>query len=344
LPLRTDTISDKSGVYKHCGLELVSSINCVFTDNIVDQGAHIGISISNNDPKEYVFWAYNMIHYCTTWAVQIQGDAGGAAYHYFYKNGFRYTYEDHPSALYGNQGHGFRFNDNCHYITLEYNDISSNGGAGVQPGGANLDQLSFFNNYIVGNNNESITADPGSDLEWVNNTVAGNGSNIQLSSRGFSNLKPTANFTVPSVVKLGDSVTFTNTSSDPDGSIGHVLRDLNHGLPSTETSPTYTYPKPSRYRVSLIVWDNADRGARRERTIAVVSEPTVTGLTIDNDTISLSVGNLAAVASNTVERCSNLLSNDWQTVETFVSANGQTNWSEAISGSKTQAFYRIRSF
>lgn len=161
---------------------------------------------------------------------------------------------------------------NGQYITLDENEIRNNGRVGIQlTGAAGIDQLSFVNNFITGNGGASITGDRGDDLEWENNTVSGNATNTQLHSRGFANRKPTASFTCPAAVRVGEEVRFTNTSSDPDGTIGHVLWDFGDGLPSTGTSPVHAYSGPGSYRVSLVVWDNPGRGAHAERTVLVAS-------------------------------------------------------------------------
>ncbi len=271
--IRRNTVSDKSGIHKFTGLELVKSNNCIFTDNIVDHGAHLGISVSQG-PVEYVYWAYNRIGYCSTWAVQLQGESEGATYHYFYGNSFHNTYKDHPQALYSNQGHGFRFNGNCHNITLDNNEIADNGRAGIQmTGAAGLDQLSFINNSITGNGGASITSDRGKDLEWVNNLVSENGNNIQLSSRGFSNRKPTASFNSADNVQTGQEINFINTSSDSDGTIEHVLWDFDDGVPSTQSEPTYTFSQPGTYRIALLVWDDSGKAAQAEKTITVEDNP-----------------------------------------------------------------------
>ncbi len=77
--VRRNTVSDKSGVYKFAGLEAIAQ-NCVFTDNLIDGGAQVGISISGARPKEYLLWTRNTVKACGTWGAQLQGDSGGIAY------------------------------------------------------------------------------------------------------------------------------------------------------------------------------------------------------------------------------------------------------------------------
>ena len=253
------------------GLELVASSDVVFTDNTVDHGALIGISLSNDPAKNHCYWGYNTIQYCAMWGAQFQGDANGARHHYLYKNKFLNTVKNHPSAPYAG-GFGFRFNGNAYQITLDANEIKDNQDLGIQFSGG-IDQISVVNNLITGNASSAASGYPSTaaDLEWANNTVTGNGNNTQPTSRGFGNQKPNANFNAPSSAAVGQAVTFSNTSSDPDGTISHFLWDFNDGLPSTSSSPIYTFNKAGTYRVTLIVWDNGGRGARVEKIIVIGS-------------------------------------------------------------------------
>ena len=270
--VRRNVVSDKSGIYKGYGLELVNSCDCIFTGNTVDEGAHIGLSVSNKAPKERIYWARNTIRRATTWGAQIQGEAGGASYQYFFGNRFIETWKNHPEALYRGQGYGFRLNGNCHFITLEGNDIRGNGGGGIQFTGAAIDQLSFVGNSIASNGGPSVNSDPGKDLEWEKNTVTGNGRDAQLSSRGFSNRAPAASFEHTVQGRAGRRTTFRSTSSDPDGTIAHMLWDFDDGIPSTAANGEHTYDRPGQYRVALIVWDNEGRGARAERIVKIGGE------------------------------------------------------------------------
>ena len=286
--VRRNTVSDKSGMYKLAGLEAISR-NCVFADNLVDGGAQMGISLSNDPVMQYVLWARNTIKGCGTWGAQLQPGAGGIAYQYFYQNKFLNTNNACPPAWYPYQGHGFRFNGvPCSYISFDGNQFKDNAGNGITVWG--VDHFSFTNNTITGNAGVAVEHAFGApapviaDMEWTGNTVSGNGSNTQPSSRGFSNLKPVAAFTCPAVVLPRQTVSFSNTSSDPDGSIGHVLWDFGDGLPSTTVSPTHTYANAGSYTVSLVVWDNLGRGMLATKSIAcVLRAGSITGKVTLND-------------------------------------------------------------
>lgn len=269
---RNSVRSDKVDDWKYAGLELAGGSNNIFTDNHVSQGTKVGISISINYPKEYVFWGHNNISHAADWGAQLQGDSIGLSYHYFYKNSFSNTYRNHAQSTYDHQGHGFRVNGNSHQITLEENSFKGNEGFGVEFNGRNIDQFTFINNVLTGNKHGAISPYPGNDLQWSGNTVASNKSNAVPKSSGFKNSTiPTANFSSPTTVEVHKPVEFMNSSvsNNADGSIAHVLWDLGQGLPSTETSPTYAYTKPGKYLVTLIVWDEKGRAARKEQMMNV---------------------------------------------------------------------------
>jgi parallel beta-helix repeat protein len=274
--IRRNTVQDLSEkVVAFIGLEFASgplapTTDTIFTDNIVDHGQQIGISISGPPAKNYVYWAYNTVQHMIDWAVQIQGETGGARCHYFYRNSFLDTNEKDSRAKYPPGGNGFRFNGNSYGITLDSNRINANGGAGIQFS-STIDRISVVNNAITGNRGPAATAYPAAaaDLEWTDNTVTGNGNNTQASSRGFHDKKPVASFTGPPVAHVNQPVAFNKTSHDPDGAIAHVLWDFGDGIPSHAGNPTHTYTRAGTYRVTLIVWDNGGRGARTESNLVV---------------------------------------------------------------------------
>lgn len=80
------------------------------------------------------------------------------------------------------------------------------------------------------------------------------------------NQTPTANFTY-SVNDL--TVTFTNTSTDSDGTIASNTWNFGDGATSTLTSPTHTYSAYGSYQVSLAVVDNGSAGSTKTITVFV---------------------------------------------------------------------------
>lgn len=273
--VRRNVVRAKDGTHKFAGLELMNE-NTVATDNLVDDGQQLGISVSPASGHQY--WGYNTITGMLMWGAQLTGNSTASTqYQYFYKNRFLQTKSNDPRAWYpGSAGHGLRIHGMTRHVTLDGNEFDGNGRLGIEVTGATgVDLLSFINNRITNNAGNAIHQYPSSaaNLEWTNNTVSGNGINTQLTSRGFGNQKPTAAFLAPTTVQPGQAVTFTNQSSDPDGTIAHSLWDFGHGIPSSAHSPSYTYTVPGTYRVTLVVWDNGGRAALRERTITVSTAP-----------------------------------------------------------------------
>ena len=288
---RNSISSDKVNDWKYAGLELAGGSNNLFTDNQVNKGSKLGISISGDYPKEYVFWGRNTISGMADWGAQLQGSSIGLNYQYFYKNKFSNTYRNHSQSTYKNQGHGFRVNGNSHHITLEENTINGNEGVGLEFNGKDIDQFSFINNVLSGNKQGAVTIYPGTDIQWSGNQVTRNKNNSVPTSLDFDNsAMPTADFNVPTGVKARTLVEFKNlsASNNSGGAIAHVLWDFGQGLPSTEKSPTYLYTKPGTYMATLIVWDEKGRAARKEKLIRVtaVSESTAVSLGLRQVTLN----------------------------------------------------------
>jgi plastocyanin len=271
--VRRNKVENLSGVYKGYGLELISG-NSIATDNFVGDGNLVGISTSGVSDYQYI--GHNTIDTLAQWGVQLQGSTANntfVRYMYFYKNKFVHTDKDNVNARYPSfAGMGFRINNNTRDIVLDSNEINGNDRSGIQIGGSSgVDYVSIVNNEIKNNGTSSIssTLSGATHLEWENNTVTGNGTNTNLTTVGYSVYKPVADFSSLSSVSAGVPVTFTNTSTDSDGTISHVLWDLGAGAPTNTYSPTYTYDEPGTYRVTLVIWDNDNRAALKEKWITV---------------------------------------------------------------------------
>ena len=266
---RRNTVRPPAGDTAFIGLEVIGQ-DVVVTDNLVDGGHQIGLSTSNNANNSRQFCAYNTVRGMIQWAVQIQGDKTGADLLYYYRNKFLATQRGNPEAIYhGADGRGFRFNGNCHNVTLDSNEVLDNKAEGLELGGKDMDRLSFVGNVIRGNAMAAVGGDPGADLEWADNTVAANGDDRTPKSRGFADPKPVADFTCPARAATGSPAEFANTSSAPGGKLAHVLWDFGDGPPSTDVQGRHTYAKAGTYRVILVVWNDKGRGEIRERSVTV---------------------------------------------------------------------------
>lgn len=85
-----------------------------------------------------------------------------------------------------------------------------------------------------------------------------------------TNTPPVANFT-QSCSGLG--CTFTDLSTDANGTITAWLWNFGNGITSTAKNPSYTYPAGGTYSVSLRVTDNGGATATTTKTVSV-SAPT----------------------------------------------------------------------
>jgi len=72
--------------------------------------------------------------------------------------------------------------------------------------------------------------------------------------------------------------------------------------------------------------------------------PRISVLTLANGVLRLGITDLLPGCSNRVDSCLSLTSNGWQTVHSFLSGTAQTNWSQTVTESGGQAFYRIVRF
>jgi parallel beta-helix repeat protein len=267
---RRNVISDKSGTYKFCGIEAIGSY-LVITDNVVDGGAKIGLSVSGKIKKDYVFWARNTVRACNQWGTQFQGESTGIAYHYLYKCKFLDMPIGRGSVWYpGVEGNGFRFNGQTRHVTFEECQFSRNHRLGIQFCGKGIDSLYFVRCAITGNKG-AATSKLGkySALEWIDCQVKGNGSDELPTAKPFPHPPPKAGFKVQSNPRVGRPVSFVCTATPAHGKIAAVLWDFGDGPPSTDKEAVHVYSKPGKYRVTQIVWDEFGRAARAEREVRV---------------------------------------------------------------------------
>jgi hypothetical protein len=188
------------------------------------------------------FLGGNTILHASTWGMQMQGDSGGAHNQYLYGNHFASTPKNHSQAIYQNQGHALRFNANIAHIVIDSNFISDFGGGAFQ---------------WIGNV-EGFTA--------TRNTLAG--TIAELPAKGYSNaFPPLANITGPSFGIVGQSLRFSAATSTTKPT--QVLWDFDDGIPAQETEAQHIFSKPGTYRITLIVWDSANRAGRADMLVNI---------------------------------------------------------------------------
>ena len=267
--VRRNTIGTEDGTLKAIGIEVIAR-DVVVTDNVVMRGAQVGLSVSNKSVKNNIFWGYNTVRECNQWGAQLQGESGGIAHHYFYRCTFTDTVRGDPRARYPDSGHGFRTNGSCRGLVFEQCAFDRNGGHGVQLGGPKVDVLDFRRSTIQGNAMNAVTGPREyTALTFTDCRVQGNKSDHLPDVRPFGTAAPTADFRIPATIRAGEPVQFQCTSRTERSKIAEWLWDFGQGIPETTANPQHTFDQPGKYRVTLIVWDEADRGARAERIIEV---------------------------------------------------------------------------
>jgi hypothetical protein len=264
--VRRNVVSDEGGTTKPYGLEIIGSY-CVVSDNVVDHGQGIGISVSNRDPKNYHLYLRNTISRCYHWGAQLQGEEEGIAYHYFYDCEFLETLVGHEAVVYkGGEGNGFRTNGNVTHVVLEDCEFSGNGRYGVQLGGQGIDALSFIRCRIADNDGSAVVG-PGeyTALEWTDCTVEGNASDALPPEKPFDSQPPTPVITAAQEAVVGETVTL---SVEADG-INTAIWDLGDGPTVTGPRVEHPYARPGVHRVTVVVWDEEGRGGRAEQELRV---------------------------------------------------------------------------
>jgi PKD repeat protein len=105
-------------------------------------------------------------------------------------------------------------------------------------------------------------------------------SNTADDSCGPANTPPTAAFTPPSGAREGVPVNFTDSSTDPDGTVAGWLWDFGDFGSSTDRNPTHTYLAAGTYSVTLQVFDNLGATGSVTHPVSVAADqPPVAGFT-----------------------------------------------------------------
>jgi PKD repeat protein len=101
---------------------------------------------------------------------------------------------------------------------------------------------------------------------------------------GGTNAAPTANFTFTT---SGLTASFTDTSTDSDGTIASRSWSFGDGGTSTATNPSRTYAAAGTYTVSLTVTDNGGRTGTTSKSVTVTAPPaSCSGGTLYSGTLS----------------------------------------------------------
>jgi PKD domain/Pectate lyase superfamily protein len=278
---RRNTIGATDGTFGFIGIEAIGS-HLVFTDNTVDDGQVIGLSVSSTQPKQYVYYGNNTFRRCSEWGAQFQGETGGIAYQYLYRCRFNDTTMGRGKVPYaGDDGNGFRTNGDTTHLVFEECEFANNARYGLQLGGGKVDALSFLRCAITGNKGAAVVGPgpyhpgplgPYRALEWADCKVEGNGANDLPPAKPFARAAPVAALDAPKRATVGERVILVSKAKAAGGTIAKVLWDFGDGPPAEGERALWTYSKPGKYVVTMIAWDDSGRGARAEQTVAVAAQ------------------------------------------------------------------------
>ena len=103
-----------------------------------------------------------------------------------------------------------------------------------------------------------------------------------------ADVAPTAAFTyAPASPTVGQTVSFTDTSTDPDGTIVAWSWDFGDGATSTQRNPTHQYGDEGTYLVTLVVTDDEGTAGSHSAVIAVEVLPMAYDETSGEDSLVL---------------------------------------------------------
>jgi len=150
--------------------------------------------------------------------------------------------------------------------------------------------------YVNGNEETVSVPSPSAGTWYVMIHAYSTFSGLTLNasySTGSSNTAPTAGFTV-STTDL--TASFSDTSSDSDGTISSWSWNFGDGATSTSQNPSHTYASAGTYSVSLTVTDNGGLTGSHSANVTVTAPASGSGQL----TKGVAVSNLAATEGNSV--------------------------------------------
>lgn len=260
--VRHNTVRGHGGPDAFAGLEFVSSRYLVAADNSVDDGSHLGISISGDEATRHGLFLRNTVKNADTWGVQVFGQREGVDQLYFRDNAFTGAAPD-GNTLYGAAGDGIRLLGNVDDLVFDGNTIADNAGRAID-----------------------ILADGNPDVVFINNRVDDNGNNhtptdAAGNARGDATSSPT----------LAEPGAAEPTAAQPPAGGGEpplslefagieapvlVLWDAGEGTPRATGSAVLPFSDlhPGQ-TVSAVAWDAQGRAAFAEFTMGNVPEPAI---------------------------------------------------------------------
>jgi FOG: PKD repeat len=151
----------------------------------------------------------------------------------------------------------------------------------------------------------------------VSNTVT---KDVTVGNRG-----PSAGFSfTPSNPDTDESVSFTDQSNDPDGSINSYSWGFGDGSTSSQQNPSHSYSDDGTYTVSLTVTDDDDASSTTSKTVTVSNQGP--SASFSSDAPVLTDNDLGLDASSSGDPDGNIDSYSWDT-------NGDGTYGDATGAS-----------
>ncbi|MCI4567890.1 pre-peptidase C-terminal domain-containing protein [Lysobacter sp. CFH 32150] len=208
-----------------------------------------------------------------------------------------------PSGSWQTRITDFKFDDCTTGATFSVSGTITNG-SGVGIGGVNVSNGSVSTTtntsgtYTLTNlANGTYTITPslsGYSFSPTNRSVTVNGANVtgqNFTGTATSNANPVANFTFTT---SNLTATFTDSSTDSDGTIASRSWNFGDSTTSTTTNPSHTYAAAGTYSVALTVTDNGGATNTITKSVTVTAPP---GNVLTN---GVAVTGLAATTGNSV--------------------------------------------
>jgi PKD repeat protein len=218
--------------------------------------------------------------------------------------------------------------------TLTFTDTSTPGILGAEIVSEAWD-LNGDGNFDDGSGSQVTTsfATPGDHTVGLQVTDANGLSDVTTSVVSVATQPPVASFSVsPESPSTLETVIFTSTSSDPDGTIASYEWDLNgDGLFDDAAGPEAQklFPFAGTYTVGLRVTDNDGASAVATETIAVGNRPPVSSF--DHSPASPSTGDTITLTSTATDPDGSIASYSWD-------LNGDNNFDDA-TGQQAQVSF-----
>jgi pseudolysin/vibriolysin len=154
-------------------------------------------------------------------------------------------------------------------LTFTMSGGSGDGDLYVKFGSAPTDSSYDCRPYKSGNSESCSFASPSAGTYYVRIKAYSTFSGVSLVGNytaGSTNHSPTANF---SFTTSGLTASFTDSSSDSDGSIASHSWSFGDGATSTATNPSHTYSAAGTYTVTETVTDNDGATASKSASVTV---------------------------------------------------------------------------